>query len=94
MRKSKSEFHQVFGLKLRFLRESFEMTQQQVADILHLHRSTYAYYELGISEPSLATLRNLAILFGISLDDLLDINTHRNKKLSQRMRRQGAYFDF
>ena len=42
-----------FGKLLYILRtEKMEMSQQQVADLLHIDRSTYGYYELDKTQPS------------------------------------------
>ena len=60
-----------FSDRLRAARENAGFTQQQVADVIHVHRSTYSYYELGVSEPSLAATKELALLFQVSVDDLL-----------------------
>jgi len=54
---------------LRSLREQHKMTQGQVADILGIERSTYAYYETSRT-PSVETLAKLARLFSVSLDHL------------------------
>ncbi|MBQ3132797.1 MAG: helix-turn-helix domain-containing protein [Clostridia bacterium] len=51
---------QVFGERLRLLREMQEYTQQQIADILNVSRSTYTRYENGSSAPSLELTRRLA----------------------------------
>lgn len=53
------------------LRKNARLSQQQVADILKINRSTYAYYETGKSKPKLPTLKKLAAIYGVSLDDLL-----------------------
>ena len=45
-------------------------TQQQVADILNVDRSTYAYYESGKSVPDIETIIKLARLYNISIDFL------------------------
>ena len=58
------------GDNLRRLRQKNELTQKQVADALHLDRSTYAYYESGTTEPSMGTSRKLADLFNVSMDVL------------------------
>lgn len=42
-----------------------------VADRLGIAKSTYAGYESGYREPSLAALRQLSSLFGVSIDDLV-----------------------
>ena len=54
---------QVFGTRLALLRASHGMSQEQVANVLNLSRSTYAYYESGKCAPSLDTLRSLIRLF-------------------------------
>ncbi|WP_326975278.1 helix-turn-helix domain-containing protein [Caproicibacter sp. BJN0012] len=59
------------GEKLRIMRRMLELSQKDVAAILHIDRSTYTYYELGKTEPPLETVVALSNLFSISLDDLL-----------------------
>lgn len=56
-------------------RNSLGLTQEQVAQILNIDRSTYAYYELGRSEPSLENLIRLANLYGVTIDSLLCHNS-------------------
>ncbi len=46
-------------------------TQQQMADFLAVHRSTYTKYELGTVEPSLENLCRMADLLGCTTDALL-----------------------
>lgn len=53
------------GQVLKILRNNCSLTQQQVADVLHLDRSTYAYYERGTTEPDLKSIRKLAVIFGV-----------------------------
>jgi len=49
--------------------------------MLGIKRSTYAYYETGVSEPDLETLNNLATLFHTTVDFLIghraDTDPHR-----------------
>lgn len=59
--------------QLRTIRNTCNLTQQQVADELHIDRSTYAYYETGKTTPSIFTLMKLAVLFQVSIDYILDI---------------------
>lgn len=61
-----------FGQKLKYYREQNNLTQQQIAKLLHCDRSTYAYYETDSSEPKLDRLWRLARLYDVSVDDLLD----------------------
>ena len=61
-----------FRRRLKFLREYRQLSQRQVADALHIERSTYTSYETGRSEPSLQNLKRLAALYQVSTDFLLD----------------------
>lgn len=56
---------------LRHLRLACGYTQQAVADALGVERSTYAYYEVGKSQPSVETLAKLSRMFGVTLDQLV-----------------------
>lgn len=57
--------------KLRLLRTLEGVSQQQVADSVHVNRSTYSYYELGESKPPLDVLCALAEYFDVNLGYLI-----------------------
>ena len=57
--------------QLKILRLSHKLTQQEVANILGVDRTTYVKYETGKSEPTFETLVRLADYFGVSTDYLL-----------------------
>ena len=59
--------------QLRFLRGYNAVKQKEVADALHIHRSSYAYYETGATQPSLFILMRLALLYDVTTDFLLGI---------------------
>ncbi len=59
--------------QLRFLRGYNSIKQKEVADALHIHRSSYAYYETGATQPSLFILMRLALLYDVTTDFLLGI---------------------
>ena len=59
--------------RLRYLREYDAVTQREIADALCIDRSTYAYYELGETQPSLLMLVRLARLYDVTTDYLLGI---------------------
>jgi transcriptional regulator with XRE-family HTH domain len=48
------------------------MTQQELADALGVSRQTVSKWELGHSEPELSRIRDLAALFHVTIDELLD----------------------
>lgn len=55
-----------FGNELRRLRIQSGLTQQAVADALHVNRATYTYYETGKTTPSVERLGKIAKIFGVS----------------------------
>lgn len=57
--------------RLKAARKECKLTQQQVADILGIDRSTYAYYELGVSNPSIENLIALSAVFKTDINWLI-----------------------
>ncbi|MBQ9944950.1 MAG: helix-turn-helix transcriptional regulator [Clostridia bacterium] len=57
--------------RLKQARKECKLTQQQIADLLGVDRSTYAYYELGVSNPSLENILALAGIFKVDIEWLL-----------------------
>ena len=56
---------------LRQQRRRLGYTQQQMADYLEIHRTTYTKYESDAADPPLATLCRIADLLGCTTDLLL-----------------------
>lgn len=57
--------------KLKELRKAHNMTQEQVANLIHVSRPTYTQYEIGGKRPGLETLVEIANLYKVSLDYLV-----------------------
>lgn len=57
--------------KLKYYRAKNNFTQTQVSAALGIDRSTYSYYELGKTIPSINMLSNIAKLFNVAIFDLL-----------------------
>ena len=53
---------------LRVLRLRVGYSQQNVADILNVNRSTYTYYETGKTSPDPVTLNRIAKIFNVPLE--------------------------
>ena len=66
-----------FGDKLRALRTEAGMTQTDLAKRLNITKSVVSYYELQERTPSPDVLIQLADIFHVSTDYLLEIN-HKN----------------
>lgn len=56
--------------RIRDLREDFDLSQQEIADILNMHRTTYVRYESGEREIPLNIAILLANYYDVSLDYL------------------------
>ena len=59
--------------RIRDLREDRDWTQQNVADLLHICRSTYSAYENGANAVPLEILKRLALIYNTSTDYLLEL---------------------
>ena len=61
----------IVGHYLRQWRKKRRYTQQEMADFLMVHRTTYTRYELGVIDPPLEVLCRMADLMGCTTDALL-----------------------
>lgn len=59
------------GVKLKQYRDACGLTQQQVANVLNINRTTYTKYETGVSEPSHELLSKIVTLFGTDFNAIL-----------------------
>ena len=69
-----------FNEKLQLLRKQQEMTQEQLAEKLFVSRTAVSKWESGKGYPNIDSLRNLAEVFSVSIDELLsgsDIHIRR-----------------
>lgn len=57
---------------IRFYRKQLGLTQEQLAEKLKGKRSLVSNYETGYSTPDVLTLCQLAQIFDISLDELVE----------------------
>ena len=67
-------------LVLKKLREEKAISQQKLADIIKVSRSTIAMWETGASEPDNSMLKKIADYFNVSVDYLLGRDTQKSKK--------------
>ena len=58
-------------LRLRELREAKHMNQQKLAMELNVTQAAISKYELGLSEPDISMLKNIADYFHVSVDYLI-----------------------
>lgn len=61
----------MLGEKIKKYREEKKITQVEVAEILGVKSATISKYEAGALEPNIESLKKLAELFEVSVDELL-----------------------
>ena len=61
----------MLGEKIKLYRENKKMTQNEIADILGVKPATISKYEAGTIEPNIESLKKLAEIFEVSVDQLL-----------------------
>jgi len=61
----------MLGEKLKLYRENKKMTQVEIAEALGVKPATISKYESGTLEPNIESLKKLAEIFDISIDEML-----------------------
>ena len=61
----------MLGDKIKSYRENKKMTQNEIANILDVSPATVSKYESGSLEPNIESIKRLAELFEVSIDELL-----------------------
>lgn len=76
-----------FHEKLKMLRKKEGLTQQEVAELVHVERGVYTNWELGNRNPNYENLSMLVCIFDVSLDyllgDYLEISKERYLKIKE-----------
>ncbi|MBQ1241578.1 MAG: helix-turn-helix transcriptional regulator [Oscillospiraceae bacterium] len=60
--------------RIKDLREDHDKTQQEIADMLNMHRSVYRRYESGEREAPSWVIVKLAQYYGVTTDYLLGLS--------------------
>lgn len=85
----------VFAKRLRKLRmdkkkKDSKYTQEYVANLINVARSTYTAYEAGTKQPPMETVIKIADLFGVTTDYLLGRTDDQLPKLTKKDERDIA----
>ena len=72
------------GLRLKEERLNRKLTQEEVAEVLHVSRSTVSSWEVGRTFPDLDLLVALSNLYEISLDSLLKEDVQMIKRITKQ----------
>ena len=67
----------MLGNKIKSYRENKKMTQIEIANILNVSPATISKYESNTLEPSIESLKKLAEIFEISVDELIKTEENR-----------------
>ena len=59
--------------RLRAMREDKDLSQQDLADVLKIHQTTYSDYERGRSNIPIPALIKLATFYETSIDYILEL---------------------
>jgi transcriptional regulator with XRE-family HTH domain len=65
--------------RIKDLREDADLSQKGIADILHMHKTTYTRYETGEREIPFNIAILLAQYYKVSLDYLAGLTNEKNK---------------
>lgn len=92
----------IVGKNLKLFRDSADLKQQEVADILEIERGAYANFESGNREMPFNLLQKVCEIYGVSLTVLFEEDTvkvetdmicaFRKKKLSGSDQKEVNYF--
>ncbi|WP_261811086.1 helix-turn-helix domain-containing protein [Levilactobacillus humaensis] len=63
------------GARLKKFRQTQQLTQTALAEQLHVSRQTVSSWETGRNQPDIATITQLATLYAVPVDDLLQDTT-------------------
>lgn len=74
--------------RLKDIREDNDISQEKMANILKVNRSTYSLWELGINIIPLKNLCDYADYFKYSIDYVLGLTNNRNIKINKGLNLQ------
>ncbi len=76
------------GAKIKELRQSRGMTQEQVAQKLNVSNQTVSKWETGAACPDLSLIVPIARLFGVTTDELFDFSATADKLRLEELQKQ------
>jgi transcriptional regulator with XRE-family HTH domain len=72
-----------FNEKIKFMRKSKDLTQEQMAEYLGVSPQAVSRWECGVTSPDISTLPQIAQLFNISVDELLGVDqTEKQREIT------------
>lgn len=80
------QVYKIIGERIRTLRISLNLTQEDLADSLNMRRTSITNCEAGRQRFTIDTLYNIAGILGVSVFDLLPEN-HPDREVSEAFKR-------
>ena len=81
------------GNKIRELRRTNNLTQEQLATALNISAQAISKWEMGASYPDMTMIPTLATFFKVSLDELFDFDVSNVEKEIEEIRlEKNKYF--
>lgn len=65
------DYNQIIPHRLKYYREKYGFTQQEISNQLSIKQSTYANWERGHRVPDINAIANLADIYQTTIDDIL-----------------------
>lgn len=84
----KDRIKKTIALKVKALRESASITQEELADKCDVSWRTISNLERGLVVPDLVMIYKISQIFNVGLDNLLEINIDQNKSISRLNKEQ------
>ena len=81
----------ITGTVIKNLRETYHLTQAELAEKLNVSDKTVSKWETGRGYPDISLLEPIANVFGISIAELLSGNAIHNVNVSANMLRSNFY---
>ena len=70
------------GINIKKIREQKGLTQAQLADLIHMHRSNYSKIENGQREISIEALKIIARYFEMTIDQIVNFEGDMPKEVT------------
>lgn len=74
----KDELNMKYNERIRAIREDSDLTQQNIADLLHVGQRTYSDYESGKTRIPVDSLIILAKYYNVSMDYISGVSNIKN----------------
>ncbi len=73
----KNDLKKIIGKRVQIYRKQRSLTQEELAEKIDKTVETVSNIERGIKLPGLATLEDIRKALGVSLSELIDVNTDK-----------------